>query len=137
MFGKRKPEAMTFKGLLPKLFGEIFGGEPQAVIIDPKGLIVINWGDVALKYSQTGFELAVKKTGNEVFDAILRNKLAETFKAIGEGEGVFTMKIEPEFGLFHTVSEVMTLVEKEYQTLLEKIKNPKKKEEKKVKQIYL
>ncbi|MHC1624037.1 MAG: hypothetical protein ACXQTR_05555 [Candidatus Methanospirareceae archaeon] len=137
MFGKKKPEPVTFKGLMPKLFSEIFGGEVEAVIIDPKGLIIVSWGNVALKYSASGFELAIRKTGNEVYDAILRNKLAEVFKAVGEGEGVFTMKIEPEFGIYYTVNEVMAFANKEYQALLEKIKNPKKKEGKKVKPIYL
>ena len=137
MFGKKKPEAVTFKGLLPKLFGEVFDGEIEYVLIDPRGMIVLNAGNVALKYSQTGLELAVKKTGNEVYDAILRNKLTEVFKAVGEGEGVFTMKIEPEFGIYYTVNEVMAFANKEYQALLEKIKNPKKKEGKKVKPIYL
>ena len=125
MFGKKKPEAMTFRGLMPKLFGEIFGGEPEAVIIDPHGLIVVNWGDVALKYSQTGFELAVKKSGNEVYDVILRNKLAEEFMIVSEGEGVFTMKVEPKFGLYDKFLEVVALAKGEYRTLLDKIKKKK------------
>ena len=122
MFGKKKPEAVTFKGLMPRLFGEIFGGEPEAVIVDPKGLIVVNWGNVALKYSQTGFELAVKKTGNEVYDAILRNRLEGEFKAVGEGEGVFTMKVDPEFGLYNQVIEIIEKARREYDELLGKIR---------------
>ena len=125
MFGKRKPEAMTFKGLLPRLFGEVFGGEIEYVLADPKGLIVLNAGNVALKYSQTGLELAVRKTGNEVYDAILGNHLEREFKAIGEGEGVYTAKVEAEFGLLKRVRKVLEGADKEYRELLGKLKKKK------------
>lgn len=125
MFGKRKPEAVTFRGLMPRLFGEVFGGEIEYVLIDPRGMVILNAGNVALKYSQTGFELAVKKTGNEVYDAILGNLLEKEFKAIGEGEGVYTAKVEAEFGLLKRVRKVLGDADKEYRELLGKLKKKK------------
>lgn len=121
MFGRKK-EPATFKGLMTRLFGEIFGGEPESVLVDPRGLIIVNWSRVALKYSNAGFELAVKKTGNEVYDAILRNKLEAEFKMVGEGEGIFTMKVEAEFRLYDRVMKTIEKAGHEYEELLGKIR---------------
>ena len=129
MFGRRK-EPAAFKGLMTRLFGEIFGGEPESVLVDPRGLIVVNWGRIALKYSNAGFELAVKKTGNEVLDAILKNRLEDEFKMVGEGEGVFTMKVEAEYGLYDHVTGTIQKAEHEYEELLGKIKKRKNRERK-------
>ena len=130
MFGKRKHEPITFKGLMAKLFGEIFGGEPETVLADPRGTIVVNWGRIALKYSSAGFELAVKKFGNEVLDAILKNRLEDEFKAVSEGEGVFTMKVDGEFGLYDQVMEIIEEAKHEYEELLGKIRKRKNRERK-------
>ena len=126
MFKRNRHEMMSFKGLMPRLFGELFGGEPDAVIIDPRGMIVISYGDVAIKYSQTGLELAVKKTGNEVYDTILRNKMDEEFKAVGEGEGVLTAKVEPEPGLYLRVMKTIQRARNEDEAVLSGIKEKKR-----------
>ena len=129
MFGKKKPKPVTFKGLLPKLLSEFLGKQIhiEAVTVDPIGIIMIKSGPVTLRYTASGFELIVKKTGNEVYDAILKNKLIEKFKAVSEGEEIFTMKVEPKFGFFYELHEFVFLdARREYKELLGKIKKKKK-----------